>query len=172
MKLHFDEITEPGITLSIDNSSWFPQNEEEYELDLRGSVFVKKPKPDMVMLNGSLIGHRKTNCDRCASQVDQQIKCDFAYRVTTRSESISSGGEYECTEEDIRTLYIQERIVEVDAILREQAYLAIPMQSLCDEDCKGICSGCGVDLNQESCQCQTDSVNSPFAVLKKLGRNQ
>ena len=41
----------------------------------------------------------------------------------------------------------------VDDDVREQVLLDHPMRFLCKEDCKGICPGCGVDLNTDRCKC-------------------
>ena len=38
--------------------------------------------------------------------------------------------------------------------VRQEVILNIPPRLLCKEDCKGICPGCGVNLNSEPCQCK------------------
>ncbi len=37
--------------------------------------------------------------------------------------------------------------------IREEILMGHPSRSLCREDCKGICPGCGAYLNEEECQC-------------------
>lgn len=39
-------------------------------------------------------------------------------------------------------------------IVDETIVLNLPVNFLCDENCKGICSGCGVNLNDEKCKCK------------------
>ncbi len=90
------------------------------------------------------------------------------YLVTTRKEQAIEQRDVECSDEDVITLYLKEPEIDVDEILREQAYLAFPLRTLCSEECKGICAGCGVVLNSEACCCSLDKSNSAFAVLKKL----
>ena len=90
------------------------------------------------------------------------------YLVSTREEQASELRDIECSDEDAITLYLNEPGINVDEILREQAYLAFPLRNLCSKDCNGICAGCGVALNNEVCCCSTDKSNSAFAVLKKL----
>ena len=51
--------------------------------------------------------------------------------------------------------------------------LSAPAMPLCREDCKGLCSRCGANLNIETCNCaevaeQEALDDSPFAVLKGL----
>jgi uncharacterized protein len=90
------------------------------------------------------------------------------YLVTIRKEQALELGDIECSDEDTITLYLKEPEIDVDEILREQAYLAVPLKTLCSEDCKGICAGCGALLNSQVCCCSVDTPSSTFAVLKKL----
>ncbi|MGE4564482.1 MAG: DUF177 domain-containing protein [Victivallaceae bacterium] len=36
---------------------------------------------------------------------------------------------------------------------REEALLALPVNLLCDEDCRGLCPRCGCNLNEKRCDC-------------------
>ena len=42
--------------------------------------------------------------------------------------------------------------MELNDVLREFVLLALPMQRVCSEDCKGICPVCGQNRNQKECQ--------------------
>ena len=44
--------------------------------------------------------------------------------------------------------------VDLSKIVDDEIILSTPINFLCSEDCKGICAGCGVNLNQESCKCK------------------
>ncbi|MBI4424730.1 MAG: DUF177 domain-containing protein [Elusimicrobia bacterium] len=37
--------------------------------------------------------------------------------------------------------------------VRQALVLSLPERSLCREDCKGLCAGCGANLNQGPCAC-------------------
>jgi uncharacterized protein len=39
------------------------------------------------------------------------------------------------------------------------------MKQLCKSDCKGICPGCGVDLNREKCRCSGKTVDPRWEKL-------
>jgi uncharacterized protein len=43
--------------------------------------------------------------------------------------------------------------MELEEALCEQVLLAVPIKALCRYDCKGLCSVCGVNRNQQPCQC-------------------
>ncbi|MFH0754294.1 MAG: DUF177 domain-containing protein [Candidatus Omnitrophota bacterium] len=40
--------------------------------------------------------------------------------------------------------------------IREEMIIGYLPRALCREDCKGICPGCGADLNTEQCECQKE----------------
>ena len=45
--------------------------------------------------------------------------------------------------------------------------LAMDTKHLCSEDCKGLCPGCGVNLNREPCRCKKQ-VDPRWAALEQL----
>ena len=44
--------------------------------------------------------------------------------------------------------------VDLSAIVDDLIMINSPVSFLCAEDCKGICLGCGVNLNDEQCKCK------------------
>jgi uncharacterized protein len=168
MKLPFDEITKKIRRYSLDDSSWSPEVTGAFSITASAKVSVSRRGRETVLLEGELEGQRVTACDRCGEQVRQKLHSEFVYLVTTKEEQISELREIECSDQDVITLYLKKPEIDVDEILREQTSLAVPLGNLCSNDCKGICAGCGVALNRESCCCSLDKSSSPFAVLKKL----
>ncbi len=61
--------------------------------------------------------------------------------------------------------------LELNDVLREFVLLALPMQKLCDENCKGICPVCGQNRNQNECRCQTSAGDDRWAALKEIRKN-
>ncbi len=43
------------------------------------------------------------------------------------------------------------KTIDLDPVVREQVLLALPVTVVCSEDCKGLCSTCGQDLNLQDC---------------------
>lgn len=65
-------------------------------------------------------------------------------------------------------VFISEKEIELDEIVRSEIYLALPMKFLCKEDCKGLCPVCGKNLNRERCNCQKMTGHPAFLKLKEL----
>jgi uncharacterized protein len=60
--------------------------------------------------------------------------------------------------------------LELAPMLREQLILASPMHPLCQDDCLGLCTRCGKDLNEGPCLCPAESRGGPFDILRTLKR--
>ena len=58
--------------------------------------------------------------------------------------------------------------IELEDVLREQILLALPMQRICREDCKGICPACGQNRNQGPCNCKMEDAAGRWAALRNL----
>ena len=56
-------------------------------------------------------------------------------------------------EEDLETSYYRDDQIDLNELLREQFYLALPMKPLCQDGCRGLCPQCGTNLNQGACDC-------------------
>src|SRR3989344_4322101 len=51
-------------------------------------------------------------------------------------------------------------------IIREQVILALPLQTLCKKNCKGLCQRCGKDLNEGPCDCKQEQADPRWRPLK------
>jgi uncharacterized protein len=76
--------------------------------------------------------------------------------------------EVELQDEDLDTAFYRDHLLDLAEMLREQFYLALPMQPLCRPDCQGLCPTCGIDRNVDTCQCKTEWIDPRLSVLKTL----
>lgn len=58
--------------------------------------------------------------------------------------------------------------IELQDVLREQILLALPARAICREECRGICPGCGRNLNLEACACGEAPRDPRWAALGDL----
>jgi len=56
----------------------------------------------------------------------------------------------------------------LDDVVREQVLLAVPLKVTCREDCKGLCTHCGQNLNQRQCSCAVQVEEPRWAALKEI----
>ena len=64
--------------------------------------------------------------------------------------------------------YINGYNLDVDQLVGNELTLNLPMKVLCSEDCKGICNRCGTNLNHETCDCDTRSLDPRMAVIQDI----
>jgi len=66
--------------------------------------------------------------------------------------------------------YVQVRDgkLDLDAPICDEILLSFPMRILCRDDCRGLCAGCGADLNKEACRCTKKEVDPRLAKLAEL----
>ena len=70
---------------------------------------------------------------------------------------------------------VEDGFLSMDEQLVDLLYMEFPSKILCSEDCKGLCSGCGANLNTEECKCKplVDPRLAPLqAILAELKDNE
>jgi uncharacterized protein len=118
-----------------------------------------------IRIQGTIRVTMESACDRCLGRVsfplDQTF--DLFYRPL---ETGKPDEEIEIDEGETEIAFYEEDGVDLADVLREQVLLALPMQRVCREDCKGICPVCGANRNETACGCSAKSADDRWAALK------
>ena len=61
--------------------------------------------------------------------------------------------------------YIAGYELDVDALIADEIVLQWPMKVLCKEDCKGLCTVCGKNLNTGECGCDRTVLDPRMAAF-------
>ena len=96
-------------------------------------------------------------CDRCLKDFHQRKTVRYECMVADRLED----------EENDEILLLENGCVDLGDLARTIFILEMDTKTLCAEGCKGLCPGCGVDLNQGSCTCKKET-DPRLAVLAQL----
>ena len=56
----------------------------------------------------------------------------------------------------------------LEPMLRDALALALPLKPVCEMACKGLCAGCGRNLNDETCICSHEELDPRWAELAVL----
>jgi uncharacterized protein len=161
-KIRFDETFESGqIEFASENL------EQATPLHVVGSAEVLKHSDGEVRVQSRYTVEMAAQCDRCLTNARYPLDAgfDLFYRpasVIARSEEV------EIDEGEAEIGFYQGGGLELEDILREQILLALPMQRVCSEDCKGICPVCGKNRNTNACDCSTHTVNDQWSALRNL----
>jgi DUF177 domain-containing protein len=106
-------------------------------------------------------------CARCLEPVARHVskKFDLLYRPQG---SDAGKGELSVTAAEAEVGYYQGEGLLLEDVLREQVLLAIPLKTICREDCKGLCPHCGKNLNVEQCNCAEPMEDPRWSALKDI----
>ena len=128
------------------------------ELAFEGIEFSKKPisvSVELQNMGAGIIGDLQVECElslecsRCVERSALGISAvrQVEYLVNPTPESLEA-------EMDgwFVSQYNGETIV-FDEDVRQMLLLAMPMRFVCREDCRGLCPGCGSNLNSGTCSC-------------------
>lgn len=131
-----------------------------------------------VYLEGEVRGVLSLECGRClaryASPLRESLRLvlepagDRVPAEPAAAEALARDGM--CTGDDIETGWFRGREIDLGPFLLEVVTLAVPVQPLCREDCRGLCPCCGADRNETACGCEEAKPASPFAALRALRR--
>lgn len=106
-------------------------------------------------------------CDRCAKEFQSIVTNN--YRMVYLFRMNSKDDEHE--KEEVVIIHPDTDKIELDKEVRDFALLALPMKKLCSDDCKGLCSKCGKNLNDGPCDCVEENIDPRWEPLKKLKSN-
>ena len=100
-------------------------------------------KADIVKIEGKASFLYKAPCDRCATETERAYEIPVDHIIVNSVEN-----------EDEEDFIVSENMeLDLEELIRTDISLGVPYLFLCKEDCKGVCSGCGKNLNEEECAC-------------------
>lgn len=105
---------------------------------------------------GSFSTQVELRCARCVEPVIQELSGDFDLLYRPLS-TVQREEEVSINEAESEIGYYKGEGVELEDVLKEQIFLSVPMQTLCAEDCKGLCPQCGQNKNTADCGCAKPS---------------
>ncbi len=106
-------------------------------------------------------------CGRCLEMVTYPVKMAFACSLTPTGAGIAAEDSADVGE-GLNLGSYQDDVIDLAPLVLEQVVLQIPIKPLCREDCKGLCPRCGANLNETTCDCETEVVDQRFAILNKF----
>ena len=140
--------------------------DSEFELEYQFSL---KRDSRKVLIDGEFKGQFKLNCDRCLGTISYQPEESFSIRLQPSEDRPRPAEETLLTLEELEWDVYDQSSLNLAELIEEQVLISIPEKKLCSTSCKGLCQRCGVNLNTQSCLCNEEIEDHPFAVLKGIG---
>lgn len=168
MILSFGDITPCGVHRIIKDAGWASDSGLVFQKKPEAEVTIKLQNATTATLRGSLDAVVDSCCCRCGVTTTFTVREKFNYIFKVEQDQTHFLEDVECDTDDIETVYVDRPEIHLEEVLREQLFLAVPEKLLCDQECRGVCQGCGASLNLHNCTCDGTQADSPFAVLKQL----
>lgn len=142
--VRFDETFPPG---HIDYLTEGVSQVEALKVQGRANLLA-----DEIEIRGQLATSLELVCARCLDPLRHAVSVNFdlVYRpISTMKRA-----------DEVRVPAGEENIgfyhgggLLLEDVAKEQVLLSLPIRSVCGPDCRGLCPGCGRNLNREACVC-------------------
>jgi uncharacterized protein len=161
-KVRFDQTFPPGEIQFLDGKL-----RQAGPLRATGVAEVLPNTGGEIRVVGRLAVRMEAECDRCldVAQYPVDVEFDLFYEPAGAG---PEGHEVALDAGESEVDFYEGEGLELEDVLREQILLALPMQRICREDCKGICPVCGQNRNLADCGCQLKSPDDRWAALRDL----
>jgi len=137
MKISIDRIKkEKKVVLEYEDEQFQNKNQREATKGpLKLKLVLSLIGDENIRIKGEIEGDFLFTCDRCCDKFLQhkEIKFDEIFELEKKE--------------------ITERLVYLDNKIKDIVFTNFPIKILCSDNCKGICLGCGVNLNKDKCKC-------------------
>jgi uncharacterized protein len=169
------------------NISNLPEGEKHYELtgspielgleqgffDTVVTRVALEKTSRQLFLTAEIESKARFRCDRCLEDFETKIGSSFRSVYVWDDAASPNDGD-----EEVHRLPHDVNVIDLSEDIKEYLQLAVPLKILCKEDCAGLCSSCGKNLNtilSGACNCGAGEVdprwNKLGDFLGKLNRN-
>lgn len=139
-----DEVISIDYTLNLENLVYSTYKPIKNGASIKGSVFYKA-EVVYLKLNVSFVFYGF--CDRCAEDLEKNISFDLDKILV---QNLANDVDYD------DYVVVESGVLDLDELIEEEVQLFLPSKMLCREDCKGLCTKCGKNLNLGKCDCKSD----------------
>jgi len=177
MRIKVDQIPESGLDVAFspqaDHFAVLRQMAEQGQAGFAVAVDVTVHEQrigQMIKADALLHTCAQLTCSRCLAVFSHPIEARFTLTFKPRPvpQTPEAAPRVEDPDAQADLFFFDGKEVDLTDGVQEQIVLALPMQPLCNPACKGLCPGCGGDLNTQACACPPAGSNSPFAALKTI----
>jgi len=126
-------------------------------LNLTGTVRVTRTTQGL-LVQGDFQAEMKVECSRCLTEFLQPLQAEFTdlYAFTRNAVAESE------------LILPENGKIDLAPALRDEMLLSVPINPVCQPDCKGLCPICGENRNETDCQHDTQENDPRLDALRSL----
>lgn len=169
MKLDLSEIAQHigmHATQEIDEPCFAQDEELECVSPVKGKLDVTNTG-SLLLIRGKVHTDVRLSCGRCLTDIVVPVEgeIDEQFRLVHLGDAIFAVPE---DEEETGGTLVNNNVLDLSELIRQNLLVGIPIQPLCTPDCRGLCPTCGQNLNAGQCACPAETIESPFQALAGL----
>jgi uncharacterized protein len=107
------------------------------------------------MVKGKITTNTTVMCSRCLKNANYTTIFDVEEEFLP--EAYISSHSTKIDDFDTSATIISDNVLDLSEIIRQCALLSIPIKPLCNPNCVGLCAICGQNLNEDFCECSTNT---------------
>jgi uncharacterized protein len=119
-----------------------------------------------IMLKIHYSGSMRLSCTTCLEGYESRL--DESFSVLFTSDPVEAEGAVTLEGKDGFVQVLTSDVIDLEQQVLDTIRLNIPMAHQCRQDCRGICPGCGKNLNEGDCDCVADTVDPRWKDLESF----
>ena len=147
----------------------------DFEMDLSEFEFLGvKPFHAPVAINGKIVSRAGIVESQLSCKVSYVGVCDRCLKETVKDYTVEINRTIVVSlenEENDDIAVVPDMQLDLDDFCYPDIVMSLPTKLLCKENCKGLCSVCGKNLNEGDCGCTTKEIDPRLAALAELLNN-
>ena len=109
-------------------------------------------------------------CALCLDEFTDIVGREFTLVAQKLRNGMTVPGNSEDNNDEDSLIFIHQdtNTLDITGFVRDAVILSIPLKPVCRENCKGLCSVCGHNLNKGDCGCKRESIDTRWKDLSGL----
>lgn len=163
------ELRTPDLVLGVERIGLDADAPALQVRDLEGNAKVTRLLRDL-LVQGQVEAQVLVECSRCLDEFWTLVEGKLEEQFQPIMDVETGRPVRRETDEDDDTAFEISANHEMDLTepVRQSLIVALPLKPLCRDDCKGLCSQCGANLNEGVCDCETETVDNRWEALRQL----
>lgn len=120
-----------------------------------------------ILVQGELASVFELECTRCLTTFHMPLTIEIEEEFRSVID-LETGATLPVAPEESDTVIGEKHILDLTEVVRQLFLLAVPTMPVCTPNCKGLCPQCGINLNEESCECVVEMRDPRWSKLAAL----
>lgn len=164
LRINISKLSEGTHQRSLQVSPQEIGLDDRFTREVKVEATMEKTSRQLILHVGISTGGKFT-CDRCLEEFETGVSSSYDLVYVVGDQSAVRD------EEDVQVIPPDANIIDLGEDVRQFSILALPPKMLCREDCAGLCTSCGANLNRETCSCRNEEIDPRWSGLQKTLKN-